>query len=121
MYGCEFVKAWTGKCKQPANEAGRCAEHSAKMCCVCGKPATHECDETGQFVCGAPLCDDCEHTIFEDGTNGGIGFNAKKPPDGMQAHCKKTDQQFQPWYMRDETSNIQGSRRPLAGRPVSGW
>lgn len=48
------------------------------------------------------LCDECEHTLFPDGTNGGIGFNAAKLPDGMKRHCKKSAQQFTPWYARTE-------------------
>lgn len=38
-----------------------CEKHAKERCCVCGKPATHECDWCGQFVCGAPICDTCTH------------------------------------------------------------
>lgn len=99
---CGFDKAWIGKCKTLVHkEGGKCEEHKYIKCCSCGAQATRKCDETGQFVCGAQLCDDCDHTIFEDGTNGGIGFNAQPPPDGIKVHCKKTEQKFKPWYARD--------------------
>lgn len=39
------------------------------------------------MVCGAPLCDDCEHEVAEDGTNG-----------GQMKHCKITDQKHEAWY-----------------------
>jgi hypothetical protein len=48
------------------------------------------------------LCDNCEHTIYEDGTNGGIGFNAQRPPEGMKTHCEKKHQIYAPWYMRED-------------------
>lgn len=102
---CGFDLAWIGKCKELASETGRCEKHSGIVCSSCGAPATHECEETGQFVCGAPLCDDCEHTIFPEGHNGGIGFNAQDCPEGMKRHCKKTEQKFKPWYMRDEAES----------------
>lgn len=93
---CNFSKAWVGNCK---NEKP-CKEHAEIKCGCCGGPATKECDETGQFVCGVPLCDNCEHTIHEDGTNGGIGFNQQRPPEGMKSHCKKSEQKFKSWYER---------------------
>jgi hypothetical protein len=54
------------------------------------------------FVCGAPLCDGCEHTIFPEGHNGGVGFDAQPCPGGMERHVKKNEQQFTPWYSRHE-------------------
>lgn len=93
---CEFNMAWVGKCKV----VGACPEHDGLVCDSCGKPATHTCDETGQFVCGAPLCEECERTINEDGTNGGVGFNQKNPHEGMKTHCRKTEQKYLPWYER---------------------
>ena len=59
---CKFVKAWIGDCGENADESGYCPNHEAMKCCSCKSQATHECDMTGtQFVCGSPLCDDCEH------------------------------------------------------------
>lgn len=101
---CIWDRAWVGTCGQPSVKNGCCEEHQA-VCCSCGAPATHECSETGQFVCGASLCDDCEHTLHEDGTNGGVGFNMQKPPEGMKAHCRKSEQRYQPWYTRMESSS----------------
>ena len=97
---CGFDKAWVGLCKTEVSAKGlRCEEHTLN-CASCGQPATHSCDSTGSFVCGDPLCDDCEHTIFEDGSNGGIGFNQQPVPEGMGRHCKKTEQRYKPWYVK---------------------
>ena len=96
---CQFIKAWIGQCKNTMP----CEEHASLECSSCGAPATSECAETGQFVCGEPLCDDCEHVTFPDGTNGGIGFNAQNLPGGIKRHCKKTDQVNAPWYARKTT------------------
>lgn len=102
MSQCTFQKAWSGRCQHIANSSGKCAKHDV-ACVSCGASATHDCDETGQFVCGAPLCNDCEHTIAPDGTNGGIGFNAMHLPDGMKQHCRKDQQVFTPWYKRERS------------------
>ena len=76
-------------------------EEHTQICVSCGEPATHDCHQTGQFVCGAPLCDKCEHALFPDGTNGGIGFDAQPLPEGMtNRHCRKDAQQHTPWYAR---------------------
>lgn len=95
---CKFVEAWIGQCKkEPENDF--CIEHSVIICVSCGKQATHTCDETSSFVCGAPLCEDCEHTICSNGCNSG-----GDRPSGLKAHCKKTEQVFLPWI---ETKGIQ--------------
>lgn len=101
---CKFIKAWSGRCLcETVADSEYCNEHSDLKCCSCGDRATRQCDETGQFVCGAPLCDNCEHTIAEDGTNGGIGFFRSSPlPEGYNAHCKKGEQVYTPWYTRDD-------------------
>ena len=104
---CGFSRAWIGPCKTHINKEGnKCHEHSEIKCSSCGEQATRECYETGQFVCGAPLCDDCEHTRTENGTNVGIGFDAQLPTEGMKSHCKKTEQRYLPWYQRDEAKSI---------------
>ena len=104
MTQCKYNLAWIGQCKEEATENGMCLTHAEKKCTSCKAPATHECDSTGQFVCGAPLCNDCAHTIRSDGTNGNIGFYETCPlPEGMKEHCRKTEQVFQPWYMRKKS------------------
>ena len=93
---CKFDKAWIGKCKeQPMDDF--CNTHKGIKCCSCGEQATGECNETNTLVCGAPLCDDCEHTINSNGCNGG-----GERPKGLKGHCKKSDQVYKPWYMRGE-------------------
>ena len=100
MEKCKFDKAWIGQCKNEADESGFCEEHKGIKCVSCGAQATHECGETGQFVCGAPLCDDCEHTHCDDGTNGNIGFfRTAALPEGYKSHCKKSEQKYFPWYV----------------------
>ena len=95
---CGFGQAWVGPCKNPKP----CEKHAALECVSCGAPATRSCDETGQFVCGEPLCDHCEHAIFPDGTNGGIGFNAAALPEGLpRRHIRKDAQVFTPWYSKE--------------------
>ena len=93
---CRFIEAWIGRCKETPDESGFCKKHKGKKCASCGAIATRNCEETGQFVCGADLCDDCEHTLFPDGSNGGIGFNAQRLPEGVElkSHCKRTEQPF---------------------------
>lgn len=92
-----------GQCKEQADESGFCATHKDKKCQSCAAQATHDCEETGQFVCGAPLCDECEHAIFPEGHNGGVGFNELPlPPELKKRHVKKTEQVFKPWYEREK-------------------
>ncbi len=91
MKTCTFSKAWIGACGKEADESGFCPDHKGIVCVSCGEQATHECSETMGFVCGAPLCEDCEHEIAKDGTNG-----------RSSKHCKKTEQKYEPWYRRDE-------------------
>jgi hypothetical protein len=56
-----YVEPWVGTCVEE-----NCQKHKEKVCCVCGKPATHGCDNTQFLVCGFPLCNDkvCD-TIHE--------------------------------------------------------
>jgi hypothetical protein len=91
---CRFDKAWIGKCEKEADESGFCEEHKGIKCVSCGVQATRDCPETMGLVCGAPLCDDCEHTIQSNGCNSGGEL-----PDGMKSHCKKIEQVNKPWYM----------------------
>jgi hypothetical protein len=102
MSKCGYDEAWRGPCK---NEAP-CADHASKVCASCGAPATRSCAETGQFVCGAPLCSDCEHATAPDGTNGGVGFYTTVPADtraSWKPHIRKDAQKYTPWYERVES------------------
>lgn len=36
-----------------------CGQHTGLLCRKCGSPADHGCPEELQFVCGAPLCKNC--------------------------------------------------------------
>lgn len=75
MAQCEFVISWAGRCRAEAGAEPMCGKHAAMLCASCGEQATHDCDHTGQFVCGAPLCDVCEGS-GGDGSNGlGWGFH----------------------------------------------
>ena len=73
MGNCTFDLAWRGPCKATC-EGSVCTQHAAVKCCVCGEQATHECDHTGQFVCGAPLCNNCEGHTDTSKPAGGWGF-----------------------------------------------
>lgn len=96
---CGFVDVWFGRCETPVEpEGSRCDRHDLK-CSSCGEPATHLCDQTGQldqagrFVCDSPLCDDCQHLIWPNGSNGGVGFNAMELPEGFaKRHVRKSEQ-----------------------------
>jgi len=116
MDKCKFIESWVGQCKNDVLKSGFCEEHQGITCISCGKQATHSCEETGQLVCGAPLCDDCEHTIAKDGTNGGIGFFRVSPlPKGYKQHCRKDAQVYTSWYTRDEYNQPLNSERKKAG------
>ena len=86
-FGCRYVPAYSSPCGALiADENGFCAKHKKRaQCCVknCENRATHECNHCGQFVCGAPLCDDCHGTTDETKTSGCWGFmnhiHRKKP------------------------------------------
>lgn len=38
-----------------------CSEHAGEKCVSCGTQAVRACSHAGQFVCGYPLCGDCDH------------------------------------------------------------
>lgn len=69
-FGCRYQPAYTySGCGALAGAGGLCARHATVKCANCGDQATHECSYAGQFVCGAPLCADCEG--WEDRTKAG--------------------------------------------------
>jgi len=89
---CGFDMGWGGTCEAAVDfGSDRCAKHGDRVCSSCGAPATRQCTETMGLVCGADLCDECEHETAEDGTNG-----------RSNRHCKKAEQRYTPWYMRDD-------------------
>ena len=58
---CGFSAAYAGQCKSTkVLDNGQCENHQDK-CCMCGELATQSCSHAGQFVCGAPICDSCNH------------------------------------------------------------
>ncbi len=59
---CKFDIAWVGACGKPTNN-GWCTEHEGLVCCVCKGKAVRSCEHTGTLVCGAPLCDTCQHSL----------------------------------------------------------
>lgn len=56
---CQYQLAWTS-CRTEPDESGFCKYHKGIKCSICGNQANRECSHTGQFVCGAPLCENCE-------------------------------------------------------------
>ena len=70
---CRFIIAWVGQCKA-AGIGGFCEQHDGIKCVSCKAQATHDCDHTGQFVCGAPLCDDCHGCVDHSRSAGSWGF-----------------------------------------------
>lgn len=72
---CRYIPAYSSACGAPADDTGICDKHQGIKCCVCGAQSTNQCNYTGQFVCGAELCDDCEEGNAGDSTQGlGWGF-----------------------------------------------
>jgi hypothetical protein len=95
-----------------------CEEHSKVKCGSCGAQATHQCEETGQFVCGCPLCNDCVHSIVVEGHNGGVGFySVGTKPETLKIHDKKANQIYKPWYMRKRFTHqvVEGNLRRFTG------
>ncbi len=62
MNKCRFEQAWRGRCGTECAEGDICTVHKLEKCSECGAPATRECEETYQFVCGASLCEKCTHS-----------------------------------------------------------
>ncbi len=92
--GCCFSVAWRGRCNQETlPDSNFCEEHAKEKCSSCGKQATHSCDETMGLVCGASLCEYCEHTIQDNGCN-----SQGNLPKGYKRHCPKDKQVYKPWY-----------------------
>jgi hypothetical protein len=113
---CNYGLAWEGKCENDKP----CIDHKDLICCSCGAPATHQCDSTGQFVCGCDLCDNCQHTIFPDGANGGVGFNEQELPKELTGrHVRKCEQVYKIWLRRKDENDIhtEYGKKILKGDP----
>lgn len=68
MKKCKYNKAWVGECGNKTTFLSNyCNTHKNTKCKSCGNHATHECTATFSFVCGVPLCDECEHVSHEKG------------------------------------------------------
>lgn len=66
---CRFTLAYVGRCESDALPGKTmCSKHDGLACRGCGAQATQECPSASSLVCGAPICDDCEHD--RPGTDG---------------------------------------------------
>lgn len=74
MTTCGFDGGYAGLCKEPAEPGRFCPRHAAMRCISCGQSATQECSYEGQFVCGQPLCEDCEGWNDRSKDAGNWGF-----------------------------------------------
>jgi hypothetical protein len=84
-FGCPFVIAYVGRCNRFRGESGYCSRHASEKCSVCGGQASRQCSYAGQFVCGAPLCKNCEGWEDQSKSSGAWGFlnhsHRRKPVD----------------------------------------
>lgn len=91
-FACRYYPAYSGRCGALAGESGFCARHVGKTCCVCGDQAVSECNHTGQFICGAPLCADCEGWVDTTKAGGSWGFmnhsHRVKPAVQRERDCR---------------------------------
>lgn len=95
---CIFEEAWAGQCKEEAvGGTTLCQKHTGLTCCSCGAIATRTCAETFTLICGCTLCDDCEHEIAPDGTNGGNCI-----------HVRKGAQRYKLWMMQNAEERLRG-------------
>ncbi len=57
---CTFALGWGRVCNKPSNN-GLCSEHENLTCRSCGGKAVRSCEHAVSLVCGAPLCETCQH------------------------------------------------------------
>ncbi len=62
---CLLEVSWVGKCDKPSTN-GWCSKHENLKCCSCGAKATQDCDHGSSLICGAPLCETCQHSLDGD-------------------------------------------------------
>ena len=61
MINCIYSMGWKGVCIKVVVNGDYCKDHHNLKCVSCGEQAIRQCTESSSFVCGAPLCGDCEH------------------------------------------------------------
>lgn len=60
---CAYDMGYGGKCTSTIKDGTPfCNGHLGKLCTGCGQQATNDCTVELQFVCGYPLCNNCQHT-----------------------------------------------------------
>lgn len=84
VYRCAY-ELYNGPCRELCDSSRRCGKHTGIVCCRCGEPAAGACDFEGQFVCGYPLCNGCEHD------DGGGGHRAKQTSGAGHQQIEKKD------------------------------
>jgi len=108
---CKFNKALIGRCGNEADDSGYCKEHKDLVCCSCGEKATHECEVLMDKACRAPLCDECEHSIYPNGCETDfMEPKGEKAPDDFKPHRKKTEQIYKLWHEREEDDDIYSNK-----------
>ncbi len=71
---CAYYPAYSSRCGLSATNGEFCENHAGNRCCVCQQQAFSECNHTGQFVCGARLCRQCEGWEDQAKPSGAWGF-----------------------------------------------
>jgi hypothetical protein len=105
-------------CGKPV-EHGRylCEEHAASKCSSCGQPATHGCDFCGQFVCGAPLCDECTFGTDTSKSAGAWGFmnhiHVSKPEFADKHENARLKSELA--KLREENERLREALKQIAG------
>jgi hypothetical protein len=70
---CQYDRGYGENCQQEVIQGSVfCDEHNGKKCTSCGAQAIKDCSYCGQFVCGFPLCENCEG--WENGVQSTWGF-----------------------------------------------
>lgn len=80
MSNCQYTPCYSSsKCNLVCEDhESFCTSHNGKKCVSCGNQATNECNHTGQFVCGVPLCDECIGIVGKENSTSTWGFIGHK-------------------------------------------
>lgn len=85
MSACVRDVSWVGVCGRSAEgDPPLCPKHADDKC-WCGSPAVKDCEVTGSFVCGRPLC--AEHEC----PSTGLGYTGTMP------HSSLGRRQYEAW------------------------